>query len=90
MGSEPQGWTGELPPILRFLPGEPRCFLYFLELLSKLGRGGVVVVVVAEKQNKQSKKAQPPLPGPHLVTPTQRQPCHSGRDFRSRAYPLIS
>lgn len=87
MGSEPQGWTGELPPILRFLPGEPRCFLYFLELLSKLGRGGGGG---EKKQNKQSKKAQPPLPGSHLVTPTQRQPCHSGRDFRSRAYPLIS
>lgn len=39
MSGEPQGWTGELPPILRFLPRQPCCFLHFLEFLSKLWTG---------------------------------------------------
>lgn len=39
MGREPQRWTGEFPAILRFLPGQPCCFLHFLELLGKLRTG---------------------------------------------------
>ena len=40
VGGEPQGWTGELSAILRLLPGQPGCFLHFLELLSKLREWG--------------------------------------------------
>lgn len=81
MGSEPQGWTGELPSILRFLPCQSCCFLHFLELLSKLRWGGQEQIV--------NKPLAPP-PRPHHITPILCQPCHLGRDFRNCLQPLVS
>ena len=79
MGSEPQGWTGELSPILRFLPCQPRCFLHFLELLSKLRNGG---------QEQTVNKLPAPSPrGSHHISSTQCQLCRFGRNFRTECIP---
>lgn len=66
MGSESQGWIGQLPAILRFLPRQSCCFLHFLELLSKLGQGmrGEGQEQTVDKPLAFSSRAPPGYPHP--------------------------